>query len=222
MNQILDVAQFISNPKENIQKFISIRDLVRTVENNDWHLSQSVLDHTMDVFNSVDRIISLDDPLMRYVEPIRQEILEYMDTPVRSNSRRLLLKIAALLHDLGKVSTIQIKSDGKTTCPGHALESKRLFEQKAELLSAPQIEVAYIANIIGKHHDADAFMDALELDKYADELARYRSGNKDTVVDLLFFYIFDFEGCKINSNIRDQKPSMYKKVCNIIFDEFKR
>jgi len=131
-----------------------------------------------------------------------------------------LLKVSSLLHDLGKVSLIRTGERWGTACPGHAEESRKIFESAGHVLPLPLREHNYVASIIGKHHDAEHFVGCQSTEQCEAELERYKRENEGIMIDLLLFYLCDFEGSKINLTVERQKPLIFKKICGVIFEAF--
>lgn len=141
-----------------------------------------------------------------------------MDSLVAEHSRRTLLKVAALLHDIGKISTIQSAGRGATSCPEHATESLRIFESRRHFLPLTFREQAYVAQIIEKHHDIDRFICCQSPEHCAAGLERYRRENEHILIDLLLFYLSDVEGSRTSQAVKNQKPLIWKQISGIIFD----
>jgi len=222
MSHSLTITDFLANPNEGLSEFISIDSMKQAIEESSWNFHRSVFDHTMKVFGAVDKVISLQVPYLELLKPIKQDIAVYVDTTLGTHSRRVLLKAAVLLHDLGKVSLMCTGEREGTGCPGHAEESRRMFELKSSnILPLPMREHNYVSEIIGKHHDADRFICCQGEEQCAFELQKYRDENESMLIDLLLFYLCDFEGSKINFMVERQKPLIWKKISGLIFDAFK-
>ncbi len=221
MPRSVTISEFLSHPALGLEEFVQVELLTRTVEDNEWHNGQSVWDHGMRTYRAVDKIISLHDPLLRILSPIKSEIAAHMDSTFGTHPRRVLMKVAALLHDIGKVSCVQTGLREQTACPGHAAESRKVFERHGSVLPLPMREREYIAGIIGGHHDIDRFLSCQGDEHCAAELQKFRRENEHILIDLLIFYLCDFEGSKINFMVRRQKPQIWNKICGVLFDAFK-
>ncbi len=215
-----DVVQFIRSPLAYLDRFVSVDALDKTIENNDWHLKQSVLDHTLKVLESVDQSLSLEDRYLSRLKPWKSLISAYMLADVGAHPRLDLLKTCALLHDIGKPATIRVQPNGQTTCPNHANESRLLFEQRGDTLLLSENERHYISQIVQKHHEADNFLETIGSQQSETALVSFLSVNSQIVLDLLFFYFFDFEGCRIGDKISALKPTVYDFICHLIESQF--
>ncbi|MDO8601120.1 MAG: HD domain-containing protein [bacterium] len=84
-------------------------ELKKVVENNPWHNKESVFDH----------ILSVLDNLKIIIRKSKKEIKQALSKIIDKNSRKSLLYVAALLHDIGKKETIADLDGGARGCPGH-------------------------------------------------------------------------------------------------------
>lgn len=221
MTHSLTVDEFLANPNQGLSEFISVDAMKQTVEESVWNFHQSVFSHTMKVLGVVDRIISLETPHLDLLRPVKRELSVYMDAPMVTHSRRILLKVSALLHDLGKVFVIRTGEEQEgTACPEHAEESRKLFESKIGLLPLPFREQKYVAEIIGKHHKAENFLCCQGEEDCDIEFHKYREENEQILIDLLVFYLCDFEGSKVDFMVLRQKPIVFRKICSILLETF--
>jgi len=82
--------------------------LEELVENNPWHNNDNVLNHTISVLRELEELI----------KKLKDEIKVYLDKKIDTHSRKELLFLAALLHDIGKRETYKKEKD-TTECLGH-------------------------------------------------------------------------------------------------------
>ena len=68
-----------------------------------------------------------------------------------STPRYALIKLAVLLHDIGKPSVEAIKEDGEPSFFGHEDEGRNLVENGLHLLGFPQYEIDFVAGCVGNH-----------------------------------------------------------------------
>ena len=219
------LREIINDPEANLSQILDITMLENTIENNDWHLSQSVLDHTLKVFKHLENIFQLEFPYSSNLNPHKDLFINYMVSKVNNKHSRLnLLKFAALLHDIGKPDTIVINNNGITSCPNHAIISADMFRKLSDQFDIDSIEKDYILQIIKKHHNHDNFIGFMDSADYREKKSFFIKENKIFSVDLLAFYLADFEGCDVNDQISKTKSSIYSEVINTIgscLDEFK-
>jgi tRNA nucleotidyltransferase (CCA-adding enzyme) len=100
-------------------------------------------------------------------------------------SKDIALRWAALLHDIGKVSTFTLDENGRGHFYGHAQESARMADEILRRLKAPTALREQVVLLIGQH------MTILEPDK---KILRRRLGawGEETVRHLLALQNADF------------------------------
>jgi CRISPR/Cas system-associated endonuclease Cas3-HD len=102
------------------KKFPELYQLKKVVENNEWHNNESVFNHTLTVLKNLEKILKNAPP----------KISKYLNKKVDNYSRKDLLFLAAIFHDLGKKDAL-IKNNNKTSCPKHesisVKKTKKIF-----------------------------------------------------------------------------------------------
>src|SRR5664280_1676998 len=107
MNHSITVSQFVLAPDQFGEAFRPVASLMHVVENNDWHIQQSVLDHTMRVATSVTGVIDFAIPELATFVDQKERVQRYTERRVGgSYSCADLLRLAALFHDIGKEDTL--------------------------------------------------------------------------------------------------------------------
>ncbi len=92
--------------------------LLETVtENSIWHDHQVVLDHVIRVYEGLESILHYDF----YEADYRIQLEQHLSEPVEKRTKKELLQVATLLHDIAKVDTLIIRPDGTAGCPSHEL-----------------------------------------------------------------------------------------------------
>ena len=121
-------------------------------------------EHFWDVFEHSLKTVSAVDFILRRgswqfagrnclnMVPWSEELASHFDTEVSSGStRRTLLKMAAILHDIAKPQTRTIDDQGKMRFLGHATEGARLSRDILERARFSNREIGQVETII-KHH----------------------------------------------------------------------
>lgn len=105
----------------NLDKFINeeyfdtlpeLYDLKEVIEYNIWHENESVFDHSLEVIYKFKEILS----------KLNDSLLNYLGEKVTYYSRKDILFLSILLHDIAKKDTFKINDEGITSCPNHELE----------------------------------------------------------------------------------------------------
>lgn len=121
-----------------IPEFYKLEEIV---ENNPWHNKESVFDHTLSVLGNLEKIIRNSK---KEIKPVLNKIID-------KNSRKSLLYVAALLHDIGKKETITDLGDGARGCPGHEKKGARKTEKILKRFNLSPKEFKIVTDIVRNH-----------------------------------------------------------------------
>lgn len=116
-------------------------ELKKVVENNPWHNRESVFNHTLSVLEGMEKII----------RDSKKEIKQALNEIIDKNSRKNLLYVAALLHDIGKKETVIDLGDGARGCPGHEEKGAEKVEKILKRFDLSQKEFKIITDIVRNH-----------------------------------------------------------------------
>ena len=120
-------------------------ELKRVVEKSAWHQEWSVLDHTLAVMEQLEKVM----------DGAPEKVSKYLNEKVEKHTRRELLMVVGMLHDIGKKETIKEIGD-EIRCPGHedrgALKAQVLLP-KFDLTEAEQAIVVELIKHHGHVHD---------------------------------------------------------------------
>ena len=105
-----------------------------------------VFDHCMETLHQMELVLA--DP-GHYFPENREEIATYLQAP----RRKLLLKWAALFHDVGKPATYGIREDkgGRITFYNHDLQGADIFSSIARRLRWSSDDARFVARLIAAH-----------------------------------------------------------------------
>jgi len=117
-------------------------------------------------------------------------LAQHFDLEVSSGStRRLLLKLAALLHDIAKPQTKAIDAQGRLRFLGHGKEGATTAANILERLRFSSKEVRLV-EIMVRHHLRPGQMSHDELPSHK-AIYRYFRDTGDTGIDILFLSLAD-------------------------------
>lgn len=125
-----DIRKIIKNPF-----FLKLKDVV---ENNPWHDHESVFDHLIKTKNIALR--EIDGEFITNVES-RSAFLKFVNENLDGRRKVDLMVLAALLHDVGKLETIQ----------GHEAKGEEIVSQFLKELNLTDRQIEYISKIVGSH-----------------------------------------------------------------------
>lgn len=223
MGNDVSVSQLLSDPMSFFPLIWDTESLRRTVENNDWHKHQDVLGHTYKVVLALEKLLERELDHFDVPEAWQGIFIAYMHAAIDSgNSRYALLRVAGLFHDVGKPGTLRVSDDYRTSCPDHTSKSAALFSAAARGLGLSREAEQYVKCIIQKHHLPDTFIDYVGSPDYEARKHTFLSETAGYSIDLLVFYIADFEGCDAIDNIDAAKPQIYGELVKTIVGSLSR
>ncbi len=125
-------------------------DLVpgRGVDQGPFH-HLDVLDHQLETVAQGDRIL---EDFAEFSPAFRPPLAEYMAVePVEHRSRKALVKLAGLFHDVGKPATRRVKEDGDIWFLGHEQFGAELVESVTQRLRLSNREAELIYRLVLYH-----------------------------------------------------------------------
>jgi poly(A) polymerase len=109
-------------------------------------------EHTLQVVTALESLLPLDGAPPDARLPFREQILDHLAVCTTGGySRRLLLTIAALLHDIGKPATFGREADGQIHYIGHEIVGARLAVEAMERLRLSAQAVHWVETIVRQH-----------------------------------------------------------------------
>lgn len=158
-------------------------------------------EHKWDVFNHSVKTVDAIDFVLRYGSweytgndildyvPWTAEIERHFNSRVGGGTRRLLLKLAALLHDVAKPQTKAVDEQGRTRFFGHAIEGAGAATGIMERLRFSTKEIKLVSGVIYHHlRPVQTCQDELPTRK---AIYRYFRDTGDVAIDTLFFSLAD-------------------------------
>jgi poly(A) polymerase len=159
-------------------------------------------EHFWDVFHHSVRAVDAVDFILRqgdweYADrealsliPWSAELEQHFSSKVSSGStRRLLLKLAALLHDIAKPQTKIIDEQGRTRFYGHAREGAQIAAAILERLRFSTKEVKLVVGVV-RYHLRPVQMSQNELPSQR-AIYRYFRDSGEAAIDTMFFSLAD-------------------------------
>ncbi|MFC1902836.1 CCA tRNA nucleotidyltransferase [Chloroflexota bacterium] len=159
-------------------------------------------EHFWDVFTHSIQAVASADFLLRHgdwqyageevlaIVPWSSKLDKHFNLEVSSGStRRLLLKLAALLHDIAKPQTKAVDETGRTRFLGHAIEGANVVANILERLRFSGKETKLVETMV-RHHLRPTQMAQNELPSQR-AIYRYFRDTGDAGIDILFLSLAD-------------------------------
>lgn len=177
-------------------------DLKNIFENNLWH-HETTFEHVLSVFNKYN--IFLDNYRV-----------DYLNNKVEKNSKKELLKIAILLHDISKKETIKSSENGETSFPNHEVEGGIKAKSILNRFDITNREKKYIISIISNHGKPHIILDDRENCDCDQKLKELEDDIKDVYKETLILAMVDTMGSKLEKNDEKEYNFRIDKYKNVL------
>ena len=118
------------------------------VEQNDYH-HLNVWEHTLEAINQLEKVLRMEFEIFK---PYREKLESYINYVYSSgHSRRALIKLAMLLHDICKPDCRGLREDGRITFIGHEKMGAVMVDEYLERMVFPGYERSFVRNLIRGH-----------------------------------------------------------------------
>jgi putative nucleotidyltransferase with HDIG domain len=126
----------------------------RAVDQGDFH-HLDVLEHQIEAVRQGDRLLS---DLSGFEAPLRAKLIAYTQQQlVPGRSVKALIKLAALLHDIGKPYHREDRGEGNVWFIGHEVTGADLAEPLVKRLALSSREEQWLVNLV-RHHLRPGFL----------------------------------------------------------------
>jgi poly(A) polymerase len=121
------------------------------------HHYWDVFDHSIEALAALDLMLAPADDPDRWLAPVFRDVLAgfdldtYLDDRVGGHSRRVLLKLAGLLHDVSKPETKTEQPDGRVRFLGHPEQGAEKSQSICERLRFGTKEARFVALLVEEH-----------------------------------------------------------------------
>jgi len=105
---ILAITANSLKAREYEQIFPEYYALATITENGLWHDNQNVLDHVIAVFAGLEKVLQFASLASSH----KNSLENYLSQRIGTKTRREILIVATLLHDIAKIDTLVNRADG--------------------------------------------------------------------------------------------------------------
>ncbi len=121
--------------------------LKKIIEDNAWHDKQSVFDHTIAVLEKLEEVIRLN--LFHGKRKIF--IKKQLDSKVGNYSRKNLLIVSTVLHDIAKPISVIKDPNGVVRCPEHEAFGSVIAENFSSRFGFDKKDEGFVKRMINNH-----------------------------------------------------------------------
>ncbi|MBU2540235.1 HD domain-containing protein [Patescibacteria group bacterium] len=182
-------------------------ELKNVIETNDWHPDISVFDHTLSVLKNLEKTLLV----------LGGNIKKTLNQKIDTNTRKILLKVATIFHDIVKKETL-IDDNGITDCPGHDKMSVIKAEKILKRFNLSDKEMKFVLDILEYHHEFHKLL-APENQNFQKDFVILKNKFTNYIYPELVLLAF---ADTIDSNIRKTKPKEYRNRINFYKKEIEK
>lgn len=169
-------------------------ELVEIIENNPWHNNDNVLNHTISV------LVELEQLLQR----LNDRIKVYLEKKINTHSRKELLFLVTLFHDIGKKKTYKREKD-ITRCPGHEEEGAVKLKTIIPRFDLSESEKKFVVEIVRNHGIIHEILNYPE-ENPEKKTEEFKEKYSDIFLEIILLAIADM----LASQLRDNNSEDFK------------
>lgn len=164
-------------------------ELEKVIQNNPWHDNESVFNHTLSVVAELNNLL----------KPVSDKIKEYLNHKIKNYSRKELLILIAIFHDMGKKET-----EKKALFSGHEELSAEKFSNIVSRFDLSQEEKHFAGEIIRNHGFIHEILNYPE-DKPEEKWQKFKDKNPDIYIEVALLTKAD----TLVSHLKNSKPNEF-------------
>ncbi|MFC1609250.1 HD domain-containing protein, partial [Patescibacteria group bacterium] len=163
-------------------------ELKNCIEDDGWHNKESVFAHTMSVLEELEKLLRI----------VNDKINSYLNQKVDAHSRRDLLFLGTLFHDIAKNDTI-IKEHNITLCPKHEEVGSEKVKNILDRFDLSEQEKVIVVNIVKYHGEIHSIL-RTQNDEIDEQFDDFNSRHHDIFIELILLGMSDTFGSQLKDN----------------------
>ncbi len=178
-------------------------ELEKFIESNPWHNNDSVFNHTLAVLEELEKLL----------KNINNKINSYLNKKVDEHTKRELLFLGTLFHDIAK-SDVLVKNGNSTSCPKHEEVGSEKVKSILNRFDLSAREKAMVVNIVKYHGEIHIILNPNN-DKIDEQFAKFNSERHDIFTELILLAMADTLGSQLKDNNPDEftfRINFYKRI----------
>jgi UTP:GlnB (protein PII) uridylyltransferase len=189
--------------KQFLSELPEFFELENFVENNTWHNNDSVFNHTLAVLEELEKLL----------KNINNKINSYLNQTVDKHTKRELLFLGTLFHDIAK-SDVLVKNGDSTSCSKHEEVGSEKVKLILDRFDLSDREKAIVANIVKYHGEIHIILD-LKNNKIDEQFNKFKTDRHDVFTELILLAMADTLGCQLKDNNPGEftfRINFYKRI----------
>lgn len=166
--------------------------LENVIENNPWHSDDSVLNHTISVIAELNNLF----------DTVNNKIKDHLNQKIKNYSRKELLSLATVFHDIAKKETFAIENNITETV-GHEEMGSEKLRNIVPRFGLSEDEIEFISKIVKNHkfiHD----ISNLPRQEASEKWERLKKENSDIFLELVLLGKADMLGSQLKKNMPEE------------------
>lgn len=180
-------------------------ELENVIENNPWHDRDAVLNH----------VISVALELNNLLTEVNDKIKKFLNQKIKNHSRKELLFLAAVFHDIAKKETLATKN-GITETVGHEEMGSKKLKDIVSRFGLSEDEIELIGKIVKNHKFIHDISD-LPREEANEKWKRFKKENHDIFLDSALLGKADMLGSQLKKSVPEDfafRLSFINKIIN--------
>jgi len=182
-------------------------ELEKVIENNPWHNNDPVLSH----------IISVVTELNNLIGTVNDNIKEYLNQKIKNYSKRKLLFLAAIFHDIAKKETLK-KENNITLCLRHEKIGAKKLKNIISRFDLMEKEKEFVIEIVKNHGFIHEILFHPE-ENPNQKWKEFKEKNPDIFLEIALLSKADMLGSQLKKNIPEDFD-FRKDFINKIIDSY--
>ncbi|MFH1971676.1 MAG: HD domain-containing protein [Patescibacteria group bacterium] len=188
-----------------------VYDLKKVVEDNAWHKKQDVFEHTMAVLKQLEGLLDLKI----FTSKKRKLLQKQLGTKVGNHTKKDLLVVSTLLHDIAKPVTAIKDKNGVVRCPGHELIGSTMIEKFSLRFNLNKKDEEFVKRLVFSHgYIVEILNQIMNKGNKKFYLASYKKVVGNIYYELLLLFYSDLLG----SDLKELNPSEFRTRQSLILD----
>ncbi len=171
--------------QNELPEFFELKDCI---ENNSWHNNDSVFIHTLSVLEELEKLL----------KTVNNKINSYLDKMIDSYSRRDLLFLATLFHDIAKTDTL-VEENNITSCLQHEEIGSKKVRSILDRFDLSEQEKAIVVNLVKYHGEIHPILSSKN-ENIEKQLADFEVKHYDIFIELILLGMSDTFGSQLKDN----------------------